>query len=174
MRNKLTLSYALCALCSAIIAVCAQIVVPMPFLGVSFTLQTLAVAFSGYYLGSKKGTASVIVYLLLGTIGVPVFTGFSAGFSVIIGKSGGFLIGFIPMAFLCGFFANKGKVATVLSGFLGIIVCHIIGTVQFRTVYGGTLLSAFMLVNAPFLIKDFISVVLAIIMAKKIKKLSRI
>ena len=95
------------ALFAAVIAVCAQITVPMPS-GVSFTLQTFAVALAGYLLGAKYGTLTVLVYLLLGAVGAPVFSAFHGGFHILLGKTGGYLWGFLPMAFLCGL-AARGR-----------------------------------------------------------------
>lgn len=84
---------------AAIIAVCAQISIPMP-VGVPFTLQTFAVPLAGIILGTKRGTLSVIVYVMLGIIGIPVFSGFRGGFAVLFGATGGYIISF-PVMVLC-------------------------------------------------------------------------
>ena len=89
------------AMFTAVVAVLSQIAIPMPS-GVPVTLQTLAVALCGYVLGSKKGAVSLLVYALLGAVGAPVFANFKGGLGAIAGPTGGFIWGFIFMAFLCG------------------------------------------------------------------------
>jgi len=84
---------------TAIIAVCAQISIPMPT-GVPFTLQTFAIPLAGIILGAKRGALSAIIYIFLGIIGIPVFTGFSGGIGVIFGATGGYIISF-PILALC-------------------------------------------------------------------------
>ena len=89
------------AMLTAVTSVLSIMQIPTPW-GVPFTLQTAAVALSGYVLGEKYGTISTILYVLLGTIGVPVFAGMSAGPGVLFGATGGYIFGFIFMTFLCG------------------------------------------------------------------------
>ena len=86
---------------TAIIAVCAQISIPMPT-GVPLTLQTFAIPLAGIILGSKKGTLSVLIYIILGISGIPVFTGFRGGIGVIFGVTGGYIISFPLMALCAG------------------------------------------------------------------------
>ena len=140
------------ALFTAVIAVLAQISVPMP-LGVPLTLQTFAVPFTGIILGAKKGVAAVVVYLLLGALGAPVFTGFSGGFHRIIGPWGGFLLSFPFMALIVGLGADSGRkfwLAASLAA--GSAVNLSMGTLQFALVSGVGLKEAFFAAAAPFII----------------------
>lgn len=91
----------LCGLFAAIIAVLTLVTIPMPS-GVPITLQTFAVALCGYSLGCAKGTAATFVYVALGAVGLPVFSGMKGGFSVLVGPTGGYIYGFVGMAALCG------------------------------------------------------------------------
>ena len=91
----------LCGLFAAIIAVLTLVTIPMPS-GVPITLQTFAVALCGYSLGCAKGTAATFVYVALGAVGLPVFSGMKGGFSVLVGPTGGYIYGFVGMAVLCG------------------------------------------------------------------------
>ena len=146
------------------IIICSQIAIPLPS-GVPITLQTLSIALVGFSLGAKKGTYTIISYVLLGVIGFPVFSNFTSGFGV----TGGFILGFIPMVFLCGFsnrFENKWIKAILI--LLGLIVCHMFGVIQYSFLTNLDFISSFMLVSAPFIIKDIISLVLAFFMSKKI------
>ena len=142
---------------TAIIAVLSQITIPLPT-HVPVTLQTFAVALAGYFLGWKGGAVSALVYGLLGAIGVPVFAGWSGGFSVIVGYTGGFIYGFIVMALLCGLGAKfcsdkiSGKVIAIVLG---------IGAIQYAIVANISIGKSILLVSVPYLVKDVISVVAA-------------
>lgn len=80
------------ALFAVVMAVCAWIVIPMV---VPFTLQTFAVFLAVGVLGGKRGTFAILLYLLLGIIGIPVFSGFTGGIGVLLGNTGGYLVGFL-------------------------------------------------------------------------------
>lgn len=86
---------------AAVLAVLSQISFPLPS-GIPVTLQTFAVALCGYALGCKRGTLAVLVYIVLGAVGLPVFANFSGGFGSLVGLAGGYIYGFLPMAALCG------------------------------------------------------------------------
>ncbi|MDD3218085.1 MAG: biotin transporter BioY [Lachnospiraceae bacterium] len=160
----------LTAMLTAVLSVLSIIQIPMPS-GVPITLQTFAVALCGYVLGSKYGTISTFLYVLIGTVGVPVFAGMTAGFSVLFGMTGGFLFGFIPMAFLAGLgIRSKAKWMPILLGLAGLAVCHLLGTLQFSLVTGTGLGASFLMVSVPYLVKDVLSVVGAAVVAIAIRK----
>ena len=94
-----TIDLVICSLFAAMTAVLAQISIPFPG-GVPLTLQLLSVSLCGILLGSKKGFISILVYVILGAIGLPVFAGFTGGFQYIIGYSGGFLVSFHIVALI--------------------------------------------------------------------------
>lgn len=169
--KKNTLSLVISAMFTALTVVCSLISIPMPS-QVSLTLQTFAVALCGYVLGIKWGLASIITYILLGVVGVPVFSGFKGGMHVLFGASGGFIFGFIFFAGFCGAsHLIKKKVFKLLIGFGGLIICHILGVFQFSVVYKTDLISSFIMVSAPYLIKDVISVIAAFFLSLYIRKL---
>ena len=93
MSNNKTKNLTLVSLMAAVTVIMAQIAIPMPA-GIPMTLQTLAVTLAGVILGSKRGAISMLVYLLLGAVGLPVFSGFRGGFAMFVGPTGGFLISF--------------------------------------------------------------------------------
>lgn len=169
--KKNTLSLVVAAMFTAITVVCSQIAIPMPT-QVSLTLQTFAVALCGYVLGIKWGLASIITYVLLGTVGVPVFSGFKGGIQVLFGASGGFIFGFIFFTGLCGVsHLINNKALKLIIGFGGLVICHILGIIQFAVVYKTDLISSFLMVSSPYLIKDVISVIAAFFLSLYIKKL---
>ena len=154
---------------AAVIAVCAQITVPMPS-GVSFTLQTFAVALCGYLLGAKYATAALFVYLLLGAAGAPVFSAFQGGFHVLAGKTGGYLWGFLPMAALCGLaHLGKGKALPYLWGLPGLMMCHLCGTLQNMFLAGGGFWALLMVYSVPYLLKDALGLVAAALLAQRLR-----
>ena len=161
---------ALCALFVAIIAVCAQLAVPFPG-GVPITLQTFAIAFAGYFLGTKKGTLCVLVYLLLGAVGLPVFSGLKGGFAALVGYTGGFLFGFLGLSLLAGLSLRYPKrLAQWGMGILGLLFCHLLGTLWYMYLAKVPFGTACALVCLPFLVKDILSVILAATMAALLKK----
>ena len=166
---KKTLSITYTALCTAIIAVCSLISIPLPS-GIPITMQTFAVSLSGFILGKKKGAVAVLVYIILGSFGLPVFSGFRGGLSVLTGITGGFLSGFIVTSFLCGLSTQTDKKALkILLIVSGVIFLHLIGCIQFSLLTSSSLLYAFITVSAPFIAKDIISVIIAQLIYNKIK-----
>ena len=165
---------------AAITAVLSQIAIPLPT-NVPLTLQTFAVALAGYFLGAVKGTVAMVVYVMLGAVGVPVFANWKGGFSVITGATGGFIVGFIFMALLCGVgssvFSSKklsGKVLAVLLGIAGLAVCHLLGFGWYAIFAKVSLGKSFMVVSLPYLIKDIGSVIAAYVISEElIKRLAK-
>ncbi len=102
------LSAALVVLASLLIALCAQITVPLPFTPVPLTGSTLGVLYAGALLGPRRGAASVALYLAMGAAGLPFFAGGAAGWHCFFGATGGYLAGFLPAAWLAGTLARRG------------------------------------------------------------------
>jgi len=119
----------LAVLGSLFIAICAQITIPLPLVPV--TMQTFAVLAIGAAFGMRLGAATLILYLLEGTLGLPVFATFMAGPHVLMGPTGGYLIGFVIAAALVGWFAERGYDRRVLSMFavmlLGAAILYVPG-----------------------------------------------
>lgn len=90
------------------IALCARVVIPLPYTPVPIAGTTLGVLYAGAWLGPRRGTASVALYLLLGGLGLPFFAGGAAGWTHFIGATGGYLAGFLPAAWLTGALARRG------------------------------------------------------------------
>lgn len=158
------------ALVVAVMCVCAQISF---YVGaVPITAQTLVIAFSGYFLGFKKASAAVIVYLMLGAVGAPVFASFGGGFHVLISYTGGFLWGFIPYTMLCAV-CNKRKLG-IAFGILGMLSCHALGVLQYSLVSKTDIFVSFVVVSLPFLAKDVIFTVMAYFIAKRARKIIKL
>lgn len=170
-RKKLsTKSIILVGMFTAVLAVMSQIALPMPS-GMPITLQTFAVALAGTVLGWKLGALSALVYLLLGAAGVPVFSEMSGGLGILLGKTGGFIFGFIFMALLCGLGADqKNKGIRGACGLAGLAVCHLLGILQFMALTQISFVEAAVLVSIPFLLKDIVSVALAFVTGEILRK----
>lgn len=154
---------------AAVLAVLSQIAIPMPT-GLPITLQTFAVALTGVVLSWRLGTASTLVYILLGAVGVPVFAEFSGGIQILLNYSGGFIWGFIMMVLLCGIGTlMKNKIGGTLLGIVGLFACHLFGVIQFMIVMKMGFLESFLMASAPYLIKDVISVILGFVVGSAIR-----
>lgn len=170
MRSK-TYFLTQTAVFAALITVCAWISIPAT---VSFTLQTFAICLAGSLGGKKVGGLSVGIYILLGLVGVPVFTGFKGGIAALAGPTGGYIIGFLFTGLIVGAFADRfGRKfwPSVLYMALGVLVCYVFGTAWYYFIYNngggavtiGGVLSVCVL---PFLPFDAIKIVLAALLAK--------
>ena len=126
------------ALFAVLIAICSWIAIPTV---VPFTLQTFAVYLTVTLLGWKRGLAAICVYILLGLVGVPVFSGFRAGLGVLAGPTGGYIIGFIFLSLIMGAFIHRfgnGKMILFIAMLLGTIACYAFGTIWYLLVYAQT------------------------------------
>ena len=168
-------SLVLIALFAAVISVLSILPIPISFLGVPMTLQTFAVALCGFLLGWKRGLASVGIYLLLGSVGVPVFSGMQGGLQKFVGPTGGFLYGFLFMVLLCGLYPIRSKpflqwVSGILFGSAGLLLCHASGVIHFSIVNHIPVGKAFPGVSLPYLPKDLASVILAFALSFAVQK----
>lgn len=167
MQNRIRkMSFA--ALFAGLIAIVSQIYLPF---AVPITFQIFIVSLCGFILGAKWGTASVLVYIILGAIGLPVFSGFKGGFGVLFEATGGFIIGFIPLVFLCGITQNINRktVAMILS-MIGLLICHLWGVIQFSVISNADFVISLLTVSLPYFIKDVILVLSAKVISTHINK----
>lgn len=171
-KNRIK-TYVLISLFTAIIAVCSFITVPAP---VPFTLQTFGIFVSLAVLGGKRGIACTFLYILSGVLGIPVFSGFSAGLGHLTGATGGYIIGFIFLS-LCYLiittvFGNK-VTAKAIGLISGLLVCYLFGTLWYMFFYLKTFnaeafISTLSVCVFPFIIPDFIKIASALLIDRKI------
>ncbi len=175
ISSQRTKSTILCALFVALITICSWISIPS---AVPFTLQTFAVFLTAGLLGTKRSLAAIICYILIGSIGVPVFANFQGGFAVIAGPLGGYIIGFVFTALIAGIVIDRFKNSTLAAAsgmVLGLIACYAFGTVWFTYIYTGALTWAGIAASLsmcviPFIIPDIIKISLAVLLTKRLKK----
>jgi biotin transport system substrate-specific component len=157
---------------TSILIIMAQISIPMP-LGVPMTMQTFAVMLAGILLGPQKGTLTIIIYLLLGAIGLPVFSNFRGGLQCLIGPTGGFLWTFPIMALLTGFgakYLSRRRIIFILTLISGNIINLLCGTVFFSILQGITFSAAATTCLLPFIPATLLKIILAAIAGPNIRK----
>lgn len=160
------------AMFAVVIAVCSWLSIPTE---VPFTLQTFGVFVAVGILGGKKGSLSVLIYMLLGVIGAPVFAGFTGGIGCLLGTTGGYIMGFMLSALVMwGMECLFGRKTLVLgvSMVLGLLVCYLFGTLWFMMVYARAsgpigVWTALGWCVFPYIIPDALKIVLAMIVCKR-------
>lgn len=164
----------LCGLFAALMAICSFITIPLGFTPVPINLATLGVFLTGGLLGKKYGSITMAVYILMGAVGIPVFSGFRAGLSVIAGPTGGYIIGYLAAVFIVGIILEKysEKIITcVLAMTLGLIACYFLGTAWFIYVMDTNLAAAMTACVIPFIPGDIIKIILGSILVGRLRPL---
>lgn len=169
-----TLELVYIAFFAIIISICSWLSIPTT---VPFTMQTFAVFLTVLLLGGKRGTLAVVVYLLLGAVGAPVFANFTGGFGILIGSTGGYLIGFLVITLLYWLIIkNPGEKpvleAAVLIG--GLFICYAFGTIWFVLIYTSTteaigIITALWWCVFPYIIPDLVKLGLAFLLANRLR-----
>ncbi len=163
------------ALFAVLIAVCAWISIPAT---VPFTLQTFGVLCAMGLLGGKRATLAILTYLLLGAVGVPVFSGFRGGLGMLLGVTGGYLVGFLCSTLLLwlltALLGDKPWVRT-LGMLLGLLVLYAFGTAWFMVAYAGStgpvgLSTALGWCVVPFILPEIAKTALAIFVVRTVPK----
>lgn len=163
------------SLAVTLITICSWISIPTI---VPFTMQTFAIFTVIGLLGKRRAIISILVYILLGVIGLPVFAGFSSGIGRLLGSTGGYIIGFLFSAFITGSIIEKfGKKIhiMIIAMLLGLMACYTFGTAWFIYVYTNTnepigIIATLSLCVFPFIIPDTLKITLSILTIKRIGK----
>ena len=163
-RERPAYRLAACGVMAAVLCVLGPLSIPIG--PVPVTLATLVVYLMAYLLGWKWGTVSCLVYLMVGMAGLPVFSGYRAGTGALLGPTGGYLIGYLPMALLSGWVMERTdkRVLHLLGMILGTAFCYLLGTAWFCWQGGYTVGAAMGLCVLPFIPFDLVKmlVVLAV------------
>jgi biotin transport system substrate-specific component len=156
---------------AVILSLTAWITIPF---AVPFTMQTFGVAFVLFALGGKRGTLSVVVYIALGLLGVPVFSGFNSGFGAILGATGGYIIGFALWGCLylaLESFFTKRRIIGIAVSFAGLAASYALGTAWYAVWLGEeSAFSIFVLCVLPYIIPDVVKILLAYVVSVRVKK----
>lgn len=167
--KQTTYSLILSALFAALCAVCSQIAIPLPMVPINLAL--FAVHLAGALLGLRYGMLSIVIYFILGIVGIPVFQGFNAGLGVLLGPTGGYIIGYFAAAAVSGFTASHfGHHFFILcTGMaIGTILCYTIGTIWYIIITNTGILQSLGVCVIPFLPGDVIKIILAVTLAQRL------
>ena len=173
-----TLDMAYIALFAVLMAVCAWITVPLPKPLVQFTLQTFAMFMALTTLGGRRGLYAMVVYLLLGAVGVPGFSRFRGGLGVLLDTTGGYIIGFAAAALVYWLLTAKlgdSLPVKIAACVLGLAVCYAFGTAWFLVLYARTtgpigVTTALSWCVLPYIVPDLLKLALAVVLSGRIKK----
>ncbi len=169
-----TAKLVLCALFAAIMAVSAGLAIPVPGTPVPISLGTLAVMITAGLLGGRWGFASVMVYLLLGACGAPVFGGYTGGLGILMGPTGGYLAGYALTALVAGSIIEKLNkndrfFVNVLAMVVGLLFCYLLGTLWFIHLTGMGIGAAMAACVLPFLPGEVVKILAASALTKKLR-----
>ena len=157
-----TKNYAIIAFCVAIIAILAQITIPLPI--TPLTMQTFAIGLIATIMPWRQSVTAVIVYVIIGAIGVPVYAYFTGGFGILFGPTGGFLFSFVLMAFVISYYLSifcYSKWHAISANLIAMLINLIIGTVWLKYYLQLNWDEAFMSGFVPFIVVGVIKAVLA-------------
>lgn len=156
---------------AAVICILAPFSIPIGVVPISFT--NLAIYIAIYVLGTKKGTISCLIYLLIGLVGIPVFSGFTGGPGKLFGPTGGYLIGFAFMALISGIFIDRfiTKMYLCFVGMLlGTAVCYLLGTIWLAYQASLSFHAALAAGVIPFIPGDLIKIIIAMLIGPQLRK----
>ncbi len=163
---------ALCGFFAALLAICAWLAVPLG--DGMVTLQTFGVFLALGVLGGKQGTIAVAVYLLLGAVGLPVFSGFRGGMGMLLSTTGGYLTGFLGCSLVFWLLSALFPGKTLPGMLAGLLVCYLFGSIWYYHIYvgGDTVTLGIILAKCvlPYLLPDGIKLLLAWQLSQKLKR----
>ncbi len=177
MKKFTTRDIIVCALMSAVMCVCSMFTIPTGL--ISVTLSVFGVLISAVILGRKRAVIATAVFILLGAVGLPVFSGMRGGLGMLAGPTGGFIWSYIPMAFIVGLASDKAvggfRLPIVIAAcFAGAALCDALGAVQYKFVMGTGFGAAFGACFAPFILLDCAKGLVAAALGVKIRKILRL
>ncbi|MBQ7943396.1 MAG: biotin transporter BioY [Lachnospiraceae bacterium] len=168
-----TKAMTLIGLVTALLCIAGPIAVTIPLSPVPISLATLAICFAVYVLGMKNGTISCLLYLLMGMIGLPIFSGFSGGIGKLLGPTGGYLIGYIALAAISGFFIEKWQTNRFMHGIgmvLGTVICYMLGSIWLMQQAKVTFYTSITMGVLPFLPGDVLKLIVAVTLGPVLRK----
>ena len=167
----------------ALTAVFSQIMIPLPLITpVPINLALLAVWICGGLLGAKKGAIAMVVYILLGAVGVPVFVGMNAGLGALAGPTGGYILGYLPSVIVMGLMLGRAReeaaskknakyfALTIAKGLPAMAACYLPGTAWFIIVTGVGFWESLFMCVIPFIPGDVLKVVAAAAVCEALRK----
>ena len=161
----------LIALMSALLCLIAPISIPVG--PIPITLSLFIIYIISYILDTKQAVLSVLIYLLIGAIGIPVFAGYKSGLAVILGPTGGYLVSYLIIVFISSYFNKKyykNKIIQLFTMFIALILCYICGTLWFSVFKKMSFTESLIICVFPFIITDVIKIVAAFVLGTEIRR----
>ena len=174
MKNFTTRDMVFTALFAAVFCIIAPFSIPIGEVPVSLTNFLIYIAI--YAIGWKKTTVSYLIYLLLGFVGLPVFSGFSGGISKLVSPTGGYLIGFIFTAVISGLIIEKfnyKKIFSIIGMLVGLVVTYTFGTAWLALGMGRTFMEALAIGVLPFIVFDFGKIIIVAVIGPQLRKVTQ-
>lgn len=170
MKNKKTQQMAVTGLMAAVICILGPMSIPIGIVPISLTM--FAIYLSLYAVGMWRSAVSYLIYLLIGLVGLPVFSGYTSGPGKLFGPTGGYLLGFFFLALIAGYFIDRFETwyMSFLGMTLGIVVCYGFGTVWLAYQAGMSFQEALAAGVLPFIPADLVKIVLAVLIGPVIRK----
>lgn len=173
MNKNRTKAMTIISLMTAMLCILGPITLALPISPVPISFVTLAIYFSVYVLGMKRGTVSCMMYLLIGFVGLPVFSAFTGGVGKLFGPTGGYMIGYIFMAMSSGFFIDRWttkRALHIVGMVLGTVVCYLFGTLWLSVQAGMSFYGALGVGVLPFIVGDLIKIMIASIIGPAVRR----
>lgn len=174
MKQKLkTKDLVSIALVAAILCILAPVSITIPVTVVPVTLGLFTIVMAGIIMGRRKGLLCVAIYILLGAVGLPVFSGYIGGIQKLLGPSGGYIWGYLFLAWITGFFVERfsGRYGfAFLGAILGTAVCYAFGTIWLALQMNLSVTAALMSGVVPFIPFDLCKILLAVIACCPVRK----
>ena len=168
-----TKNLTLISLMTAMICVIAPFAITIPISPVPVSLANLIIGIAIYVLGTKKCVASTLLYLLIGFVGMPVFSGFMGGAGKLIGPTGGYIVGYVLFAFVGGVFVRRYREKSILQ-FIGMLLgmcgCYFLGTIWLMYQSKMNFVAAFMTGVVPFILADILKIILVVVLGNHLRK----
>lgn len=160
----------LIALFAALMCILAPISIPVG--SVPITLANLVVFLSVLLLGTKDGTLSCLVYILIGVLGLPVFSNFASGLGVLLGPTGGYIFGYILTCLVSGIFVEKckNKKIKIVGLVLGLVISYLVGTLWYSYITKMDFFVSLLVCVVPFVIIDVVKIIIALLLSDMIIK----
>ena len=171
MNSLSTKNLVLTALVSALMCVLAPLSIPIGAVPISLSL--FVVFMTAYILDENLAVLSVVIYILLGAVGLPVFAAYKSGIAVLTGPTGGYIIGYIPAVYITALAIKKfysNKFMQIFAMIIGLFICYIIGTLWFSLSMNKTFIESLYICVFPFIIVDLIKIILAFILGNAVRK----
>lgn len=158
------------SLCTAVLSIVSPFSIPLPFSPVPFTLSLLAIFVISAILEPKDACIAVVLYMLLGMVGLPIFSGFQGGIQKLVGPTGGYLIGYLAIVFCASFaYRLKGsRIYYIFGMLLGTVICYIFGSIWLSHQAGLTLMQALFMGVIPYIPADVIKLTAAAVVAPEL------